>query len=54
MKTAYFLSIAMLALLLTLSGCDLFEGGGNNGGTSYPGYDVVLDGNIGSDRIRLQ
>lgn len=49
MKTAYFLSIAMLALLLTLSGCDLFEGGGNNGGTSYPGYDVVLDGNIGSD-----
>lgn len=49
MKTTYYLSIAIMALLLTLSGCDLFDGGGNNDGTSYPGYDVVLDGNISAD-----
>lgn len=49
MKKTHYSGIALMAALLTLSGCNLFEGGGNNGGTTYPGYDVVLDGNIGSD-----
>ncbi len=51
MKKTYFISIAILAVFLTLTGCDLFSGGGDNNGTTYPGYNVVLDGNITEDLI---
>ncbi|MBN2780711.1 MAG: hypothetical protein JXR21_01965 [Candidatus Marinimicrobia bacterium] len=45
MKKTYFRGIAAGVVLLTLAGCDLFNGGSGTN-TEYPGYDVVLDGNI--------
>lgn len=48
MKKTYVNGVALLAVLLTLSACNLFNGGGG-GDTSYPGFDVVLDGNITED-----
>ena len=46
MKKTHMMIIAVLAMLLTLSGCQIGGGGNNGGGTVVPGYNVVLEGTI--------
>ncbi|MCF7832855.1 MAG: hypothetical protein K9N05_04675, partial [Candidatus Marinimicrobia bacterium] len=45
MKKTYLVSITMVVMLIALAGCQIGPGNNNNGST-YPGYNVVLDGNI--------
>ncbi len=50
MRKQYVTILGLTAMLLILTGCNLFDSGGNDSGTTYPGYDVVLKGNITEDK----
>lgn len=49
MKKTYFVVALALAALFTLTSCNIIDPGNNNGGSSIPGYNVVLEGNITED-----